>query len=166
MTAALDFVGAMHLLHAGAFDPAVHRLGSGWAVFFDADGVLQAADWDEALWGPFDRQALMTAAETAAANAVQPVPTTISDRQFFQQLAVIGEISEAEAEEAVGPGTIPAPLTTAIDMLPADQQFAARMFLRGATVFERAHPMTLALGAILGKTPEEMDAIWIAAAAL
>lgn len=95
-----------------------------------------------------------------------PVPATISDRQFFQQLAVDGIITRAEALAAVKTGEIPAALAGIIDALPDDQKFAAEMLLSGATTFERAHPLSVAIGEARGMTAEEVDDFFRAAAAL
>lgn len=94
------------------------------------------------------------------------VPETISDRQFFQQLAAQGVITPAEALAAVKTGAIPATLQSFIDTLPTEQKFAAEMLVSGAVAFSRRHPMTAALGAGLGWTAEQIDALWRAAAAL
>lgn len=94
------------------------------------------------------------------------VPEEISDRQFFQQLAIAGSITPQEALDAVKTGVIPAAISAVVDMLPDDQKFAAQMLLSGATVFKRSHPMTTALGAGLGLSSAQIDAIWIAAAKL
>lgn len=71
-----------------------------------------------------------------------PVPPSISDRQFFQQIATMGLITEAEAEDAVASGVIPASLAALVEFLPAQARHGARMLLKGATVFERNHEMT------------------------
>lgn len=94
-----------------------------------------------------------------------PCPQSISDRQFFQQLAVAGIITEADAL-ASNAAVIPAALLTIIEAMPADQQFAAKMLVSGATVFERNHPMTLAIGAARGMSSEQIDDFFRAAAAL
>ena len=94
-----------------------------------------------------------------------PVPQTISDRQFFQQLAIAGVISEDEAL-ASNAAVIPAPLLVLIEQLPSDQQFAAKMLVSGATVFERNHPMTTAIGAAYGWGSAEIDAFFVASAEL
>src|SRR4051812_23428952 len=62
---------------------------------------------------------------------LQPViPETISDRQFYQQLAVQGIISQDDALAAVCVGTIPAAIQNFITSLPdAAQQFNAKMLL-------------------------------------
>jgi len=95
-----------------------------------------------------------------------PIPQTISDRQFFQQLAIQGVITQDEALAAVQTGTVPAALAALVAKLPADQQFAANMMLSGATSFERTHPLTIAIGTAYGFTDAQMDALWTAAAAL
>lgn len=119
---------------------------------------------------PHEGWVLMTNAEVAAADAprVAPpaVPEEISDRQFFQQLAALGKITEAEALDAVGPGIIPASMAALIDMLPPEQQFTARMLLSGATTFKRHHPLTPVLGGMYGLTEADLDALWIEGAEL
>lgn len=94
-----------------------------------------------------------------------PFPQAISDRQFFQQLAVAGIITEADAL-ASNAAVIPAALLTIIEAMPADQQFAAKMLVSGATVYERNHPMTLAIGAARGMTSEQIDDFFRAASVL
>lgn len=95
-----------------------------------------------------------------------PVPSVISDRQFFQQLAIAGTITQAEALSAVKTGAIPAALSGFLSSLPADGQFAAEMLLSGATEFRRDHPLTAAVGAAQGMTSAQIDAFWIAASTL
>jgi len=92
-----------------------------------------------------------------------PVPSFISDRQFFQQMAIEGTITEEQAIAAASVGTIPPPLQVIVDALPADQKFAARMLLMGATQIERAHPMTDAVGSATGRTSEQIDDFFRAA---
>jgi hypothetical protein len=95
------------------------------------------------------------------------VPGQISDRQFFQQLALVGTITEAEALSAVKVGTIPAALQGFVDGIKdPEQQFSANMLLAGATVFERDHPLTDAIGEAQGMSPDQVDAFFTAAAAL
>lgn len=94
-----------------------------------------------------------------------PVPQSISDRQFFQQLAIVGIITTDQAL-ASNAAVIPAPLLTIIDAMPADQQFAAKMLVSGATVFERSHPMTIAIGAAYGWSAAQIDDFFRAAATL
>lgn len=94
------------------------------------------------------------------------VPASISDRQFFQQLAIEERISTEEALAAVKTGAIPAPLQVFVDELPPEQRFNAEMLLSGATVFERAHPLTAAIGAAQGMTAGEIDNFFREAAAL
>lgn len=107
------------------------------------------------------------AAEPPPASTPTPdpnaVPASISDRQFFQQLAVLGVITEDEAL-AANAAIIPAALVAIIDQMPAEQQFAAKMLVSGATVFERNHPMTEAIGVSYGWTSEQIDDFFRAAA--
>jgi hypothetical protein len=94
------------------------------------------------------------------------IPQIISDRQFFQQLAVLGLITEIEALAAVRTGAIPATLQGLVDALPAEQKFSAEMLLSGAIEFHRMHPLTLMFGQALVWTAEELDALWTDASKL
>lgn len=96
----------------------------------------------------------------------EPVPSAISDRQFFHILAVDGLITETEALAAVKTGDAPAAFETFINSLPEEQRFNARMLLEGATTFERRHPLTDAFGSMYGMTPGQIDDLWRRAAAL
>jgi len=93
------------------------------------------------------------------------VPPSISDRQFFQQLAVAGIITEEQAL-ASNAAVIPAPLLAIINAMPAEQQFGAKMLVSGATIFERDNPMTIAIGTAYGWNAEQIDSFFRAAAAL
>jgi hypothetical protein len=96
-----------------------------------------------------------------------PVPQEISDRQFFQQAAVAGVITQAEALAAVQTGTIPAVLQAMVDAIQdADERFAATMILSGATIFERNHPLTEAIGVGAGWTSEQIDQFFMLASLL
>lgn len=95
-----------------------------------------------------------------------PVPSSISDRQFFQQIAVMGLITEAEAEDAVASGAIPASLAALIEYLPEQARHGARMLLKGATVFERHHEMTDTIAWLYGFDSDDVDDLFRAAALL
>lgn len=90
----------------------------------------------------------------------EPVPREISDRQFFQQLAVMQLITKEEAIQAVKTGDLPQVFVSYIATLPEDQRFGAEMALSGATTFERAHPLVAAFAAYIGMTDEQVDKIW------
>ena len=94
------------------------------------------------------------------------VPQTISDRQFFQQLAIAKVISQEEALAAVKTGDIPAALSGFIAALDDAARFNAEMLLSGATIFARNHPLTDAIAAAQGMKPEQVDDFFRAAAAL
>lgn len=94
------------------------------------------------------------------------VPISISDRQCFEQLAVQGIISQEDALAAVKIGAIPAALQQVIDGLPPGQQFGASMIVSGATIFQRHHPLTIAIGAASGWTADQIHAFFRAAAVL
>lgn len=100
------------------------------------------------------------------AAGVINVPQTISDRQFFQQLAIAGVITQEEALAAVKTGDIPSAPSGFIAALDDAARFNAEMLLSGATVFQRNHPLTDAIAAAQGMTPAQVDDFFRAAAAL
>lgn len=114
--------------------------------------------------------ALLSSGKEIASYAEPPAltPDEISDRQFAQCLAARGIISEQEAENWVGPGIVPAPMLALVDKLPQTERFAARMLLRGATRFQRKHPIVEQIGSLSLPpwTPDDLDTFWREAAAL
>lgn len=103
----------------------------------------------------------------ASLPPVKPfVPETISDRQFYQMLAMTGKITQDEALAAVQIGAIPAALSGFLAGLSPDEQFAAKMLLSGAVEFHRHHPLTLAVGQAQGLTEADIDQFWIGASQL
>lgn len=90
----------------------------------------------------------------------------ISDRQFFQQLAVEGRISESEALAAVGTGTLPAAVDAIVSSMSVADQFAARMLMTGATSFRRDHPLVTTFATAIGMDAAELAEFWSAASEL
>lgn len=113
-----------------------------------------------------EEEAAILAAQAELANTPEPVPESISDRQFFHILAMDGLITEAEALAAVKTGDAPAAFETFIASLPEEERFSARMLLEGATMFRRDHPLTNAFGSMYGLTSEQIDDLWRRASAL
>jgi hypothetical protein len=94
------------------------------------------------------------------------VPASVSDRQFFQQAALMGFITQEEALAAVSTGAIPATLSEAIGKMPDDNQFAAKMMVSDTTIFEHNHPLTLMFGELMGLNKDELDDLFIGASKL
>ncbi len=105
-------------------------------------------------------------AKRDAMTAAGRVPTSISDRQFAQQLAILGTFTEAEALAWAARGDLPEAMETAVAALPEGDRFAARMLLSSATSYERAHPLVPVLGGLLGYDTDAIDDIWRAAVLL
>lgn len=112
-------------------------------------------------------EAMAAPLEPPPPTPVPIVPTVISDRQFFQNLAVRGIITQAEALAAVGPGVIPAAMAAFVAQLPAEgERFAANMVLTGATEFQRNHPLVGVFASLFGWTNADLDTFWAEAYAL
>jgi hypothetical protein len=125
-----------------------------------AAGVGEIAAWSGSGW-------LILQAATPPAPPLL-VPPVISDRQFFQQLALMDPpvITQQEALDAVRTGAIPAQLQAFIDTLPQPLKFAAEMSVSGSVAFHRDHPHVAMLAAGMGWTDEQVDDLWRQAAAL
>jgi len=91
----------------------------------------------------------------------QSIPNMISDRQFFQGLAMQGLITQEEALGAVKTGTLPGQLELFINQLPENDQFQAKMILSGATQFFRNNYLTEAFGVMAGMSTEQLDNFWV-----
>jgi hypothetical protein len=119
---------------------------------------------------PYENLRLYSDAELAAYDITKivtaDVPQVISDRQFFQNLANRGIITEAEALAAVGPGVIPAALAAFVAQLPEGDRFAANMVLTGATEFQRTHPLVPVFAGLFGWSSTDIDDFWTEAFAL
>lgn len=139
----------------------------------DSEIVIRAADNASIPNDPLNRDRIDYEAWLAAGGVPDPydsppapVPDTISDRQFFQQLAIAGVISQEEALAAVKTGDIPGALSGFVAALDDAARFNAEMLLSGATVFQRNHPLTDAIAMAQGMTPAQVDDFFRAAAAL
>src|SRR5256885_9738569 len=95
-----------------------------------------------------------------------PVPETITDRQFFQAIAMQGLITQAASLDAVKTGAVPPAMQPFIDALPVDQQFGATMLISGAVSFQRHHPLVVGFGTANGMTSSQIDDLWRFAATL
>ncbi len=136
------------------------------AVVRNSDGAIIGPEHVDD-WAEYQAWLALGNTPDAPAPDILPVPQIISDRQFFQQAAVLQIITQAEALAAVQTGAIPSVLQTIVDgIADPDQKFAATMLLAGATVFERNHPLTEAVGAALGWTSGQIDQFFISAAQL
>ncbi|MER9506046.1 hypothetical protein [Mesorhizobium sp. M0579] len=117
---------------------------------------------------PGDARQVWGGSSWSEVEALLDIPETISDRQFFQGLALppYSIITKAEALAAVKTGEIPAAMVALVEALPEASRFGAEMLLSGATEFKRAHPLTNVFGQAFGWDSSQVDAFWISASAL
>jgi hypothetical protein len=91
----------------------------------------------------------------------------VSDRQFYQGLAIREFCTPAEALDAVRTGVLPRGLRVFVDAIPdAQERWAAEMLLSGAKEFRRDHPFVEQVGAWVGLDSEMLDAFWSQCSAL
>jgi hypothetical protein len=102
----------------------------------------------------------------ALRNAPPPVPSAISRRQLLIALAQANLITEAEALAAARTGEVPAVIGKVFAALPKDQALAAQITWATMTVVERHHPLIQAVIDAKIATPEQIDALFRAAADL
>ncbi|GAB9186051.1 hypothetical protein [Bradyrhizobium diazoefficiens] len=88
-----------------------------------------------------------------------PAPQQVSNRQFYQQAAVDGLISQNDALEAMS-GTLPGPVDSYVRSLPSAMQFGAEMRFK-ATGFPRDDQYVTGLLQFLGAA--DIDQFFIAA---
>lgn len=91
-----------------------------------------------------------------------PVPSSISDIQFFWQLHIMGIISEDDAIKS-NQGVIPAPLLDLINEMPEEKRGQTKMKISGSTVYYRENEITKTIGALYGMTEQQIDEFFIAA---
>lgn len=120
---------------------------------------------------PVEKVLVLSANPRPDPTSPPPIPEPqippISDRQFYQQAALGGYITQSDALAAVQTGFIPAILQQLVDeTLDPEEKFNAQMLLAGATVFYRQHPLTTHIGEAFGLSTEQLDNFWIEAAKL
>ncbi len=100
-------------------------------------------------------------AQAALAAPIQARKSASMSRDAFSIAAALaGWVTEAEAEDWAAGIAIPTVATQAISMLPAEKQFAARVYVRSQLVVNRNDNLVLAMKAILQLTDEAVDAVF------
>jgi hypothetical protein len=98
--------------------------------------------------------------------AAPVVPASISRRQLLLAMAGAGLITGPEALAAATTGAVPAAIDAVFARLPAAEALAARITWATMSVAEREHPLIGALVAANLATVAQVDALFIAGAAL
>lgn len=88
----------------------------------------------------------------------------ISRRQFFQALALTGEITRNEAAMAAAGQALPQAMAQMISQLPSENdRFAAEMLMRSAVEFQRTHPLTAVFAGRYGWSDAQVDQFFTSA---
>lgn len=99
----------------------------------------------------------------AVANSSTTIVPNLTARQFFSALMLDGTITESEAINR----TIPASVDTFLNTLPDQNQAKiARVTWATMVTIPRSDPLVDLLGAVLNKTPTQIDDFFIQAAAI
>lgn len=95
-------------------------------------------------------------AKSAAATEVERATLKLSFAQLLIGLVTEGWMTEFEGEQWLQ-GVLPPAVTTLIETLPQNQQFAAKARASRPSEVLRMDSLVVALGAAQNKTPEEID---------
>lgn len=95
-----------------------------------------------------------------------PIIQSVSRRQILTGLAIVGWITQQEAEAALATGARPVAVEAVIEVLPEEQRFEARMKWIGFQHAHRDDPMVSALAAAEGKTAQDVDEFFILCAGI
>jgi hypothetical protein len=143
-----------HLIGVSVGDPADKAT---WGCAFTDDVTQGERDTAQSIIDGFTIEQMQAPA----------TPRVISDRQFFQALALQGAITPEEALAAVRTGAIPAAMQSFIDAITdQEQQFGATMLLSGAVEFDRNHPLVESFRQAMDWTVQQTNDLWRLAAAL
>jgi hypothetical protein len=143
-----------HLIGVSVDDPADK---ASWTCVFMDDVTQAERDAAQSIIDGFTIEQMQAPA----------MPRVISDRQFFQALALQRAITQEEALAAVRTGAIPAAMQTFVDaILDQEQRFGAAMLLSGAVEFDRNHPLVESFRQAMGWTVQQTDDLWRLAAVL
>jgi hypothetical protein len=146
-------IGA-HFIGVSVDDPANKAT---WMCAFTEDVTQAERDTAQSIVDSFTVEQMQAPA----------TPRLISDRQFFQALALQGAITQEEALAAVRSGAIPAAMQAFIDAIAdQEQQFGATMLLSGAVEFDRNHPLVESFRRAMGWTVQHTNDLWRLAATL
>jgi ABC-type proline/glycine betaine transport system permease subunit len=99
-----------------------------------------------------------------AAAMPQSIPS-ITRLQFLLAAPSAGLLTSEQAEQA-SLGEIPLPIQAVFDTLPEAEAAAARVIWRTMTRIERNEPLVAEVAAAQGMTSEQVDAFFVAAAAI
>lgn len=93
------------------------------------------------------------------------VPATVTETQFMRAAVKIGMVTTDEAEAYLARGELPAFVSAALAMLPDEFRADARLKAVGAANFSRSDSVFAALIAGGAATAEQVDQLFILAAA-
>jgi hypothetical protein len=144
----------------------VYSLNARGFVVRDADGATIPAAPSNIDWQAYQAWLAAGNAPTPAPAVAPPIPALVTRRQFFQAAVQQGLIAQSDALALFSTGVVPANLARVIATLPTADQFAAELAVLGDQNFSRADPMVAEIGAAMGQTPAQIDALFVLAASL
>ncbi len=107
-----------------------------------------------------DLTQLQTSQDISAARLAEWRAGAIRSKAAFAiALAEAGIITSSEAEGWID-GTLPTAVATAIATLPAAEQAAARITIKGAFEVHRSEPLLILLGSAYGLSDSQIDALF------
>ncbi len=133
-------------------------------VVRDADGAGIPDDPGNRDWQAYQSWLKAGHQPHPAPVAAPMVVHSVTRRQFFQAAAQSGLVTQGEALGLLATGTMPEKLEKAVQLLPAADQYPARMMITGEPSFARNNALLVHLGTALGLTAQQFDALFQAAA--
>lgn len=127
---------------------------------FDVENVLDEIEADPATVGYAQATAAERAEAAAAALEVERGGMVLSFAQLLIGLVAEGWITEAEGDAWLD-GTLPAPFNALIAGLPKEQRFPAKARAKRPSSILRSDPLVVALAAMQGRSPEDLDTFFI-----
>jgi hypothetical protein len=135
------------------------------------DGAVIPNDPDNADWIAYQEWVALGGVTMPYIPPPPLKPPPISRRQFYQELANMGSITQNSALGTMKTGALPNEIDNYIksNNVPDDREFEANMFFVGAQSIPIDHEFVIGLAAYLNTentTPEAMEAMWLRAAKL
>lgn len=137
-------------------------LGDKIIEYYNTQNSTVQAAWNTS---PYDVSNLSIVSTTNFPSTPSGIAIAISKKQFFEQLAIDGIVTEQEAAAAFG-GTIPQTFQTYIESLPANVRFSTTLTILGGQSYKYDSPFITNITKYFGWDNERFQTFWTSASKL